>query len=570
MSLRTLFKNLTPKAHRPRKNTRRRPELDTLEAKTLLSGLVQGYVTGPAGAALAGAQVTLVASDPNNGSIHPEIYKETVPTTSPDGYYSFADVPAGHYTLSEAANGYATTGASFREMFNQNAAVSATAPKTISLDVVDLDKQTLTIKFGVDASTQSAYVWNSGISNWEGTSSGGYNVTYTTTDSNGVSTTTTLPANCMDPYHNVSPGQEYDVHVALQTLSNNPVKGGDATLGEVGWLSNHYGGPSANMSATDSSGLQLAIWALLKDGAPDLENSINASPNAAQDPATDFTDAIYVGGWGGVADMKLPLHVSADAAAIASANNFVMMAHGHSEHAYFLNSGQDIQGQLVGGDTQGQLVGGDTQGQGVFGDEYDFQNDVAPPPAAPTGPQLVQGCTATIGYWANKNGQALLQSYKTPDIGNFLAATCPNLFGNLTGENGTQVAAYFLKAKAAAKGAMNDYAQALCTALDVWATGSDPNGANGFTTAAKAQGFVQQKGIGTGGCLYNVGNNGAAFGVANGTTMTILDMLKGYDSLCVTKGSTTTSLPTSLTHTKGGLDAGGSTFDTINNTGDIA
>jgi hypothetical protein len=188
-------------------------------------------------------------------------------------------------------------------------------------------------------------------------------------------------------------------------------------------------------------------------------------------------------------------------------------------------------------------------------------------------PTLAKGCTATIGYWANKNGQVLLQSYTTSgtgSIGSFLAATCPNLFGNLKGENGTQVAAYFLKAKAAASGAMNDYAQTLCTALDVWVTGSDPNGANGFTPAAKAQGFVQQKGIGTGGCLYNVGNNGAAFGVANGTTMTILDMLKHYDSFCVTSGSTSTSLPTSLKHTAGGLDAGGSTFNTINNTGDIA
>ena len=93
---------------------------------------------------------------------------------------------------------------------------------------------------------------------------------------------------------------------------------------------------------------------------------------------------------------------------------------------------------------------------------------------------------------------------------------------------------------------------------------------NGFNAAASTQHFVQQKSVGTAGRLYNVGDNGAAFGVANGTTMTILDMLKDYDSLCSTKGSSLTSLPTSLTHKAGGLDAGGSTFNTINNTGDIA
>src|SRR5262249_52621366 len=148
---------------------------------------------------------------------------------------------------------------------------------------------------------------------------------------------------------------------------------------------------------------------------------------------------------GGVADANLPLHVSTDDAAIASANNFITMAHGHYEHAYFLNSvAIDAQGQLVGGDTQGQLAGGDTQGQVVSGDDFNFTATQLPTPP----PSVTTGSTATIGYWANKNGQALLQGYKTADIGNFLAATCPNLFGNLKGANGTQVAAYFMKAKA--------------------------------------------------------------------------------------------------------------------------
>jgi hypothetical protein len=55
-------------------------------------------------------------------------------------------------------------------------------------------------------------------------------------------------------------------------------------------------------------------------------------------------------------------------------------------------------------------------------------------------------------------GQTLLQSYKTADIGNFLAATCPNLFGNLKGADGTQAAAYVMKAKAAADRDMNAHA----------------------------------------------------------------------------------------------------------------
>jgi hypothetical protein len=513
MSLHTLFKNLTRKAHRPRKNTRRRLELDTLEAKTLLSGLVQGYVTGPDHVALPNAQVTLLGS---NGS-----YNQTRVTNS-DGYYTFDDVPAGHYTLSEAANGYVTTGATFREMFNQNAAVSATAPKTIALDVVDLAQQTLTIQFGTDPTSQTAYVWNPDIG-WEGTSSGGYNITYTTTDSNGVSTTTTLPGNCMDPYHNVNPGQVYDVHVSLQTLSNNPVAGGNATLGEVGWLSNHYGGPSANLSATDSSGLQLAIWALLKDGAPALEASIAQHLDVA-------TYASYSqDSWGsnpyGVADSTLPLHVQTYDAAVASANNFILMASGHSEHAYFLNSGYDIQGQLVGGDTQGQLVGGNTQGQGVFGDEYDFQDDVAPPPPVVTTPPPVvttTGNTATIGFWDSKNGQAVIMSAGTTKDGKTLAqwltTNFPNLYGsaNLT-DNNASVYKLFDTYKSANGTKTN--AQVMATALAIYF--SDPT--IGQTATSLSFGFKSS----VADVKIDVSKNAAFASYADSTgMMTVLQLLK--------------------------------------------
>jgi hypothetical protein len=539
MSLHTLFKHLNRKGHRTRKNTRRRPELDTLEAKTLLSGLVQGYVTGPGPVALPGAEVRLLASDPSNPN---NTYDKTC-ETNPDGYYSFDDVPAGHYILSEVANGYVTTGATVREMFNRNATVSAT--QTIQLDVVDLTATPYQVTFHVGSEPIAYGIDYNGTPNGQVAPSddhalsgsyyaGRYVLDFK--DANGV-LITTVSSTCSDLCHDVYAGQPYDVRVGLDPLTDNAAVLG--SVGEIGYLSNHYN--NADLSREQAAGLQVAIWALMKDGPGALEASITS---------INGDDGRYLGP--GVADEKLPFHTTSGLDAVAQfANNLIMEASGKSEHAYFLNSVVDGQGQLVGG--QGQLVGG--QGQLAFGDEYDFQDT----------PMLVRGSTATIGYWANKNGQALLKSYKTGDIGDFLAETCPNLFGNLKGANGTQVAAYFLKVKAAAKGDMNAYAQTLCTALGVWLTG------DGFNDAARAQHFVQQKGIGTGGCLYNVGNNGAAFDVPNGTAMTILDMLKGYDSLCVTTFiGTPTSLPISFKHTKGGLGAGGSMFDTINNTGDIA
>ena len=56
--------------------------------------------------------------------------------------------------------------------------------------------------------------------------------------------------------------------------------------------------------------------------------------------------------------------------------------------------------------------------------------------------QVATNTSATHGFWHNSQGQALLGTYGTA-LGNWLATTYPNLFGNLHGANGTQVASYF-------------------------------------------------------------------------------------------------------------------------------
>ena len=73
-----------------------------------------------------------------------------------------------------------------------------------------------------------------------------------------------------------------------------------------------------------------------------------------------------------------------------------------------------------------------------------------------TGSQnLVHGDTATIGYWHNGNGQALIKSLNggptATKLATWLATTYPNLYGpaaggarNLTGKNNNDVAALFL------------------------------------------------------------------------------------------------------------------------------
>jgi hypothetical protein len=182
--------------------------------------------------------------------------------------------------------------------------------------------------------------------------------------------------------------------------------------------------------------------------------------------------------------------------------------------------------------------------------------------------QVVNGEAATLGFWSNKNGQKLLQSYSA-SIGTWLATTYGNLFGNLSGATGTQVANYFLNQVKPNTGGLtnNLYAQALTTALGEYVTGL------GFNATAHSYGFVQGfGGTGLAGIYFNVGNNGASFGVANGSNMTVGDELAYLNSHTVRTGGTITAKPTSIafyggdTNLQNGAD---NVFNGINNTGDI-
>src|SRR5437016_4441827 len=116
-----------------------------------------------------------------------------------------------------------------------------------------------------------------------------------------------------------------------------------------------------------------------------------------------------------------------------------------------------------------------------------------------------------MGFWANKNGQKLLGSYSAA-LGSWLASTYPNLFGNLSGATGTQVGTYFINLKAQSGLSYSTETDALALALNVYVTTTGL----GWTTTAASYGFKQGfGGAGLGAILYNVGNNGASFGVAN-------------------------------------------------------
>jgi hypothetical protein len=75
------------------------------------------------------------------------------------------------------------------------------------------------------------------------------------------------------------------------------------------------------------------------------------------------------------------------------------------------------------------------------------------------------------------------------------------------------------------------YQQVLATALSVYSTSSDLAG-SAAASIARRDGLVTSS-IGSGAFTYNVGSNGAVFGVANNSELTIFSLLEDLNSLAL-------------------------------------
>jgi hypothetical protein len=150
------------------------------------------------------------------------------------------------------------------------------------------------------------------------------------------------------------------------------------------------------------------------------------------------------------------------------------------------------------------------------------------------GQAVTKGLTGGIGFWNNKKGLALINSFNggpaSTVLAGWLAASFPNLYGAGTGGNNllnyqntgqvatnAQVAAYFQSLFSLHGPKVQ--AQVLATALNVYATTASLGG-----TAGAAYGFsVSAWGLGA--YSYSVGSDGAAFDVPNNTTLTAYGLL---------------------------------------------
>jgi hypothetical protein len=168
-------------------------------------------------------------------------------------------------------------------------------------------------------------------------------------------------------------------------------------------------------------------------------------------------------------------------------------------------------------------------------------------PTPPT-TTLGHGDTATIGFWHNKNGQALILAMPSPGLGNWLATNYPCMFGNLKNQPNTVVAAQF-QIYFNVTG-QKTYAQVMAGALADFVTSTTLSGG----TKAAPYGFNTSPG-GTGAKSFNVGSNGTALGLVNNTSYTVTQLLQAAQAKC----------PWSLD----AFNALNNIFDGINQGGDI-
>ena len=188
------------------------------------------------------------------------------------------------------------------------------------------------------------------------------------------------------------------------------------------------------------------------------------------------------------------------------------------------------------------------------------------------------GQFATIGFWHNSNGQAVINSFNGSSsakaLGNWLASNFPNLFGgsnpyisstlsqyhatSFAGLTNAQVAAVYQCLWTPNGVTKNTYVQAFAVALGIYADTS----ALGGNSTGQGYGFSVTV-AGGGPATFNVGSNGSAFGVANNASVSVLNVLQTLDSNFSRSSGTFYSNNQTLT-----TDAN-NVLNGINTTGDI-
>lgn len=196
-----------------------------------------------------------------------------------------------------------------------------------------------------------------------------------------------------------------------------------------------------------------------------------------------------------------------------------------------VDDGQAILGDANGNSITGEAVDGlilstnemQLTLTGIDASDYDF---------AEAGQSVQAGDTATIGFWQNRHGQALIEQ-GGPQLVNWLNTNFGNIFGSTFsdgsgGDDAREVADFYKNEffKKKLQGTSKVDAQFMALALSTFFTSSNLSGGS----TASGFGFnVTETGIGT--KVVNVGSSGQAFNVADNSDATIMSLLLATNSL---------------------------------------
>jgi len=200
---------------------------------------------------------------------------------------------------------------------------------------------------------------------------------------------------------------------------------------------------------------------------------------------------------------------------------------------------------ILGDDGYIDLVGDRFAGiklvAGSSGIDYNFGERI-------DGGQVHAGQTATIGFWQNKNGQALIKSLNgsadSTLLADWLAETFPNMYGQLAGMANHEIAAMYQQlfkrnAKTSPGGPPKLDAQVMGVALatfitkeslvSLWYGPPDPD--VNLIAQVESYGFAVTAG-GVGAAFFNIGASGAAFdGYDDYEDVQVIDLLRATDRM---------------------------------------
>jgi hypothetical protein len=161
------------------------------------------------------------------------------------------------------------------------------------------------------------------------------------------------------------------------------------------------------------------------------------------------------------------------------------------------------------------------------------------------GSAVTAGQFGTIGFWGNKNGQAVINSFNggstQTQLGTWLATNFPNLFGtpnmytsatlaqfgatSFNGLTNSQIATIYANLGSPSGAAKNTYVQAFCTALGIYADTSSLGG----DATAQSFGFVVTA-AGGASATWNLGNDASTFGKTSNSSLSVLTILQIVDA----------------------------------------